>query len=112
MHVFTTYIAACLPDIQVESSTGTIHRECLVYPTQSELLRSEERRNSCARPNDKDGPIGTSDCRRKDPRRLHPSDGSSGATNQDGHTIMMVIATLDELDNIHHDGHRYVWRIR
>ena len=33
MHVFTPYVVAWLPDIQVYSSTGTRPRECLVSPT-------------------------------------------------------------------------------
>ena len=33
MPVSTTYVAAWMPDIKVETSTGTRPRECLVCPT-------------------------------------------------------------------------------
>ena len=33
MHVFTTYVAAWMPDIQVDISTGTRPRYYLVCPT-------------------------------------------------------------------------------
>ena len=62
--------------------------------------------------NDKDGPIGTSDRRRKDTRILNPLDGSFRATNQDGHIITTVVSMLDESDSINHDGHCNVGRIR
>ena len=42
MHVFTAYVSAWIPDIQVESSTGTRPRECLVCPTLLERPMYDE----------------------------------------------------------------------
>ena len=46
MYVFTTYIAAWLPDIQVESSTGTRDRVTVMYDvtwtSEAKLLTNRE----------------------------------------------------------------------
>ena len=58
-----------------------------------------------------DGPIGTSYRQRKETLNISSFGQILRATNQYSYANTTVIATLDESDLIHHNGHRYVGRI-